>query len=117
MTTKRRQRVALPAGQGQWEVKCGTTEAGRGWDDLCQQAPGNTRWAWEQMSNSPNPDPPTPRHHRLRGRYEVGLHEGRRLPLWQIEVTGGGRVWYLVDVEYRTAWIVHAGTGRPKVTE
>ncbi|EUA35221.1 hypothetical protein I552_6011 [Mycobacterium xenopi 3993] len=30
---------------------------------------------------------------------------------WQYEVTGGGRIWYLVDVEKRTLWLRHAGLG------
>ncbi|MGQ4618100.1 hypothetical protein [Nocardia sp. R7R-8] len=34
-----------------------------------------------------------------------------------IEVTGGGRVWYLVDTRRRTLWIKAAGTGHPKTTE
>jgi hypothetical protein len=29
----------------------------------------------------------------------------------------GGRIWYLLDVERRTVWIVHAGTGHPKATD
>jgi hypothetical protein len=36
---------------------------------------------------------------------------------WQIEVTGGGRVWYLVDKDKATIWIDYAGPGRPKATE
>jgi hypothetical protein len=39
------------------------------------------------------------------------------LPRWQVEVTSGGRVRYLLDAERRTAWIVHAGTGHPKATD
>lgn len=36
---------------------------------------------------------------------------------WQYEVTGGGRVWYLVDTSGRTLWLRHAGLGHPKATE
>jgi hypothetical protein len=35
---------------------------------------------------------------------------------WQIEVTGAGRVWYLVDREKATVWIDYAGPGHPKAT-
>ncbi len=34
----------------------------------------------------------------------------------QIEVTGAGRVWYLVDHEKATIWIDYAGPGHPKAT-
>lgn len=36
---------------------------------------------------------------------------------WQYEVTSGGRIWYLVDIDNRTLWLRHAGTGHPKDTE
>ncbi|WP_242002169.1 hypothetical protein [Kribbella steppae] len=39
------------------------------------------------------------------------------LDQWQYEVTGGGRIWYLVDPDKRTVWISYAGTGHPKVTD
>ncbi|MEV0054838.1 hypothetical protein ACWEV3_28730 [Saccharopolyspora sp. NPDC003752] len=117
MTTKRKQRVAPPAGPDHWEVRCGSNDAGKGWDELCQQAPGNTRRAWEQMSADPAPAVETPRQHRLRGSLGSGAFEGRMLPRWQIEVTGGGRIWYLVDAQQRTVWIVVAGNAHPKATE
>ncbi|MEU6657160.1 hypothetical protein ABZ904_49805 [Streptomyces sp. NPDC046900] len=36
---------------------------------------------------------------------------------WQIEVTAGGRIWYLVDVERRTVWMDQASTGHPEATD
>jgi hypothetical protein len=39
------------------------------------------------------------------------------MPQWQIEVTGAGRIWYLVDDDRKTVWIVEARTGHPKATE
>jgi hypothetical protein len=39
------------------------------------------------------------------------------LDRWQIEVTGAGRIWYLVDYEIATIWIEHAGPGHPKATD
>jgi hypothetical protein len=39
------------------------------------------------------------------------------LPQWQYEVTGGGRVWYLVDDRLRRVYLTYAGTGHPKSTE
>ena len=58
----------------------------------------------------------TSRHKQLSGRLSVGAHGGRVLPRWQIEVTGGDRVWYLLDVEKRTVWVDYAGA-HPKATE
>jgi len=39
------------------------------------------------------------------------------MPCWQIEVTGGGRIWYLLDTEKRTVWVTFASTAHPKATE
>jgi len=43
--------------------------------------------------------------------------KGRSLDRWQIEVTGAGRIWYLVDHETRTVWIDYAGPGHPRATD
>jgi hypothetical protein len=29
----------------------------------------------------------------------------------------GGRIWYLIDDERRTAWITYAGAGHPAATD
>ena len=117
MSPKRKDRVAPPPGPGEWEVRYWTTEAVKGWDELCRQAAGNTRAAWQTMRTNPAPPSATQRHHRLKGNLAEGSHEGRSLPRWQIEVTGGGRIWYLLDEERRTVWIVYAGLGHPKQTD
>jgi hypothetical protein len=116
VSPKRRDRAAPPAGPGEWEVRLGTTDAAKGWDELCNQAPGNTREAWQLMRTNPRP-PKDHRHTRLHGDLATKLYEGRELEQWQIEVTGGGRIWYVVDDDARTVWIVHAGTGHPKSTD
>jgi hypothetical protein len=38
------------------------------------------------------------------------------MPRWQIEVTGGDRIWYLLDVDRHTVWVEYAG-GHPKATD
>ncbi|MFE1574660.1 hypothetical protein [Streptomyces fradiae] len=46
-----------------------------------------------------------------------GTHRGQTCEQWQIEVTGGGRVWYLLDTARGTCWITFAGTGHPRATD
>lgn len=41
----------------------------------------------------------------------------RRLAQWQIEVTSGGRIWYLLDEEKHVVWVQMASTRHPKATE
>ncbi|MFE0462686.1 hypothetical protein ACFW1A_25865 [Kitasatospora sp. NPDC058965] len=117
MTTKRGDRVAPPPGDGEFDVRAASSEAGKGWDDLCQQARSNALAAWKTMRTNPSPVVQTPRHSRLKHKLASGSHRGQSLPQWQIEVTGGGRIWYLVDQDARICWIVRASTGHPKETE
>jgi len=48
------------------------------------------------------------------GRRSVG---GRDLEQWQLEVTGAGRLWYVIDDERRTVILTMATVGHPKATE
>ncbi len=115
MSPKRRDRAAPPAGPGEWEVRFGAADAAKGWEELCRQARTNTRDAWLQMRGDPRP-PKDHRHTRMHGDLGTKLVEGRDLEVWQIEVTGGGRIWYAVDDDIQTVWIIHAETGHPKRT-
>jgi hypothetical protein len=98
-------------------VRFANAAAAKGWDSLCGQAPGNTYTAWVLMRSDPLPGQGrTSRHHPLMGSLANGVHRGVTLPRWQIEVTGGGRIWYLVDQDRRTVWIDWAGAGHPRAT-
>jgi hypothetical protein len=116
MSPKRHDRVAPPPEPGGWDLRFATTEVARGWEELCRQAPTNTRRAYEAIVRDPTPTPWSDRQHQLRNHLAEKVHQGRRLPQWQYEVAGGGRVWYLVDAEKRQLWISYAGTGHPRET-
>jgi hypothetical protein len=98
-------------------MRFATNDAAKGWEDLCRQAPGNTRTAFDAIRANPCPAPSTERHHRLKHDLAWGMHGGQRLEQWQYEVTGGGRIWYLVNHDTRTAFLVHAGPGHPKAND
>lgn len=117
MSPKRGERVAPPAVAGRWELRYATGQACTGWEDLCQQAPANTLDAWELLRSRPDTPAPTARNHRLKGRLAAGAHKGVEMEQWQLEVTAGGRIFYLVDRERQTLWIKWAGTGHPKITD
>lgn len=72
--------------------------------------------AWTIMRQKPAPPMDAPRHHRMYGNLAAREVRGRVLSRWQIEVTGAGRVWYLVDHENATIWIDYAGRGHPEAT-
>lgn len=117
MTGKRGVHVAPPARPDRFELRFATSEAGKGWEDLCRQAPANTRTAYEALESDRCPVPATVRHHALKGGLATGTHRGKVLPQWQYKVTARGRIWYLVDHEARVCWLVHAATAHPKLTE
>ncbi|NNH72854.1 hypothetical protein HLB23_23850 [Nocardia uniformis] len=117
MSPKRGDRAAPPSVGTEFEIRFATTEAVAGWEQLAKQAAANLRRAFDAIRADPrsvtNPD----RHHRLKGVLGSALWKGNALERWQYEVTSGGRIWYLIDDTERTAWIVYAGTGHPKLTE
>jgi len=117
MSPKRGDRAAPPARPGSYTLRFASSEAVKGWEELCRQAPGNTRTAFEAIEADPCPTPSTARHHPLKGQLATGTHAGMTLPQWQYEVTGAGRIWYLVDHETHTCWIHLAGTGHPWQTD
>ena len=116
MSPKRGDRVAPPPGRDYWDFRFKETDAVNGWEELCRQAASNTLAAWDTMRRNAVPRADSPRHHRLHGPLATGTVKGRVLDRWQIEVTGAGRIWYLVDHENATIWIDYAGPGHPKAT-
>lgn len=117
MSPKRGDRAAPPRVGEEYDIRFDNGESAKGWEELARRAPGNLRRAYEAIRAQPRPTPATERHHRLRGRLATVLRGGRDVEQWQSEVTGGGRVWYLIDDANRTAWITYAGTGHPKATD
>ncbi|MEU1281050.1 hypothetical protein [Streptomyces sp. NPDC005805] len=113
----RRPRRAPPAPAGQWEVRFSDAAAAKGWESLAQQARENTYKAWVVIRTDPRPRTETPRHHRLKGGLAHVMYRGQTCEQWQIEVTSGGRVWYLVDTARETCWITFAGAGHPRATD
>lgn len=118
MTPKRGDRAAPPPSGDEWDVRFDTAEAAKGWEEFGQQAASAVRTCFDILRTDPAPQPETARQHRLRGRaLSTGIRRGVALPQWEYEVTGGGRVRYLVDVDNRTVWLVKASIRHPKDTE
>ena len=109
--------VPPPPGKNEYHIRFASRAAAEGWIVLCKQAPGNTLDAWIMMRTKPAPAVPTQRHHRLKHELATGTRNGKAYPQWQIEVTSGGRVWYLFDANGETCWVVHAGAGHPRQTD
>ncbi|WP_405160523.1 hypothetical protein OG203_29525 [Nocardia sp. NBC_01499] len=117
MSPKRGDRAAPPAVVGEYEIRLATSESCVGWEQLAAQAPTNLRRAFEAIRVDPRAKTNPDRQHRLKGSLSSATWKGIVLERWQYEVTGSGRIWYLIDDDQRTVWIVYAGTGHPKATD
>ncbi|MEV7542763.1 hypothetical protein [Streptomyces sp. NPDC089915] len=117
MSPKRGDRAAPPPVGDEYDLRFAGAEAAAGWEDLSRQAAGNLRRAFEKIRSAPRATDSPDRQHRLKGALGTGTFKGQGLERWQYEVTGGGRLWYLVDEATRTVWITYAGTGHPKATD
>ncbi|WP_370945962.1 hypothetical protein AB5J62_43880 [Amycolatopsis sp. cg5] len=117
MPAKRGDRVAPPAQPGQWEARFATSEAAKGWEDLCQTARSNTWEAWVVLTERPTTPENPARQHRLKGKFAVREIGGKTLEQWQYEVTAGGRIWYCADHDRRIVWLVLACASHPKATD
>lgn len=112
---KRRERIAPPPAAGGWDFRYATGDAVKGWEKVCAVAPRNARVAWEKITADPRER--TDRQHPLKGSLGSRTVNGETLEQWQYEVTGGGRLWYVIDDKNKTVWLTEATTGHPKPTE
>jgi hypothetical protein len=106
---------ASPAASGGWEPRFATSEATKGWAELCREAAAPMGEAWTVLSERPARPPHPARQHRLRGRLAEREIGGRTLQQWQYEVAGGGRIWYCPDAERHVVWVVAAAPMHPPV--
>ncbi len=116
MSPKGLDRVAPPPTGDEWDLRFGTTDAAKGWQDLCTHARDNTRAAYELMRSTPRP-PEDNTHYRLRGSLSTHLWKGGALEQWQIKVSASGRIWYLPDDDAHTVWVTYASPAHPKATD
>lgn len=84
---KRRERIAPPPTKGGWDFRYGTSDAAKGWDNVCASAPGNARVAWERITTDPRTR--TDRQHPLRGRLALRTVNGVNKAVWLTEAMPG----------------------------
>jgi hypothetical protein len=115
MTPTRGDRAARPPVGQENDLRFASSQAADGWEQLARQAAGNLRRAFDSIRADPRSRLLPERQHRLKGSLSTADWKGEPLERWQYEVTGGGRLWYVIDAR-RIAWITHAGTGHPRLT-
>jgi hypothetical protein len=112
---KRKERVAPPPTADGWDFRFATTDAIKGWEQICSAAPANARSAWARITTDPRQR--DSRQHPLKGSLGSRLVNGTDMEQWQYEVTAGGRIWYRIDDGRVTVWMTDASVGHPKATE
>ena len=117
MPAKRGERVIPPVKPGGWDIRYATSEAVKGWEELCQVARANTWEAWILLTDRPTTPENPARQHRLRGKFGTRQVHGQLLDQWQYEVTAGGRIWYCPDPDKQIVWLTDCGPAHPKQTE
>ena len=117
MSSKRGDRAAPPPVASEFDIRFANSAAADGWEELARQVPANLRRAFETIRAAPRSGASPERHHRLKGSQSTGVWKGQAYERWQYEITGSGRIWYLIDDARRTVWITFAGTGHPAETQ
>ena len=109
--------VPVPEGSsatpGRWEPRFATSEAAKGWEELCRVTAAPAE-AWAALAERPARPHDPERGHRLRGRLAERRVGGRTLQQWHDEAAGGGRIWYCPDAERRVVWVVAAAPPHPR---
>jgi hypothetical protein len=65
------------------------------------------------LDRSDNPN----RTHQLKPPLADKVIGGKRLPQWQHEVSGSGRVFYCPDLTDRVVWVIKVDLAHPKETD
>jgi hypothetical protein len=110
-------RVPAPPIDGEWDLRFANKKAAINWEQLCNAAAGNCAAMHAQLRSDPRQAKNPGRHHRLRGELASGKHGGRDLEQWQYEITGAGRVWFLIDDANHKVWLTLVESGHPSRTD
>ena len=110
-------RVPAPATGQQWDLRFGNKKAASNWEKLCNVAAGNCATMHARLTADPRHAVNHNRHHRLGGELGTGKHAGQDLEQWQYEITGAGRVWFLIDDENKRVILSLVEQGHPSKTD
>ena len=111
---KRGEPVAPPARKDGWKLRH-TSGSPDGWKELCNQAPGPAREAFDRLEQHPLVQ--SKDQYQLKADLATKVVGGKTLPHWQYKPTGSGRIWYAVDADAKVVHLTNVTVGHPKETE
>lgn len=110
----KRDTVARPLKKSEYEIRCASQAAQRGWNDLKATIRGPLADAWDFLTRTPLLRTPT--NYPLRGELAFVTRQGKRYERWQHKPTakGDARIWFYVDGQ--TVYLEQVHTAHPKET-
>lgn len=100
-----------------WNLKPASANARREWEESKTREPDLVEKVRERLTTRPLDRSDNPRRtHQLKGSLGVKWVGDQKLPVWQHEFSGGGRVWYCPDRDAHVVWLVKMALSHPKQT-
>ncbi|WP_026818212.1 hypothetical protein [Arthrobacter castelli] len=106
-------RVPRPLKKAEFDIRFGTNQAKRGWQDLLATKRNAIVDAWDFLARNPSEESST--NHRLKGELATVSREGRSHDRWQYELPGGARIWFYIGG--KTVHLIDAHTHHPNETK
>jgi hypothetical protein len=95
-----------------------SARAQKQWDEVKSQEPDLLEKVRERLTTRPLDRGDNPRRTGpLKPPLDVKWIAGKQLPMWQHEMTAGGRVWYCADRSSHFVWLVKIALSHPKETD
>ncbi len=116
--SKRDAKVPRPIAKDEWTPKFGSRDAAKAWDELLNSKlkAALVRF-WDVVVEDPRSTTNPSRHHQLKGSLATRTLKGVEMEQWQHEISGAGRIWFLVDDKNRVVWVMEVSAGHPSKTD
>ena len=110
-------RQSRPEEANLWTIRPASAQAEKQWKRAVEaeselMAKERHRLQERPLDRGANPR----RTHQLRGPLGSRTIGEKKLPQWQHEITGAGRVWYCPDKEVRLVWVTYVSLQHPQPT-
>jgi hypothetical protein len=105
--------VVRPRKKSEYEIRFGTRQAEKGWQDLLATHRNAVVDAWDFFTRTPLALSPT--NHQLKAELATVVREGQSFDRWQHELPGGARIWFYV--EDQVVHLIEVHTHHPNQTK
>ncbi len=107
------ERVQRPIKASEYEIRCASVGAQRGWRDLLGVQKNALTDAWDELTREPLTS--HEKKHPMRDKLQFVRRNGHTHERWQLSLAGGARVWYYVSG--RIVYLEQVHTQHPNKTK